>query len=36
MEEVNKHGMLHSSNALADYIQNYNKSLQQNQMEVDA
>jgi hypothetical protein len=36
MDEVNKHGMLHSSNALADYIQNYNKSLQQNQMEVDA
>jgi hypothetical protein len=30
MDEVNKHGMLHSSNVLAEYIMNYNKSLQQN------
>ena len=27
LDEVNKHGMLHSSNVLAEYIMNYNKSL---------
>jgi hypothetical protein len=36
LQEVGKHGLLHSSNALASHIQNINKVTQQTQVESDA